>query len=63
MGRKRRKRDLDGQMAFGIGDCLSTEGGEVNGRDRRGQGSQKPVKRKQEPVSREDGLIPLVIPR
>ena len=54
MGRKRRKRDLDGQMTFGFGDCLSAEGGEVNGRDRRGQGSQKPVKRKQEPVSRED---------
>ena len=54
MGRKRRKRDLDGQMTFGLGDCLSAEGGEVNGRDRRGQGSQKPVKRKQEPVCRED---------
>ena len=54
MGRKRRKRDLEGQMTFGFGDCLSAEGGEVKGRDRRGQGSQKPVKRKHEPVCRED---------
>ena len=54
MGRKRRKRDLDGQMTFGFGDCLSAEGGEVNGRDRRGQGSQKPMKREQEPAYGKD---------
>ena len=41
-------------MTFDFGVCLSAEGGEVNGRDTRGQGSQKPVKRKHEPADRED---------
>jgi hypothetical protein len=54
MGRKRRKRDPEGQMTFGFGDSLSAEGGEVKGRDRRGQGSQKPVKREQEPAQGKD---------
>ena len=54
MGRKRRKRDLEGQMTFGLGDCLSAEGGEVKCRDRRGQGSQKPMKREQEPAQGKD---------
>ena len=54
MGRKRRKRDPEGQMTFGFGDCLSAEGGEVKCRDRRGQGSQKPMKRKQEPAQGKD---------
>ena len=54
MGRKRRKRDFDGQMTFGFGVCLPAEGGEVNGRERRGQGSQKPMKREQEPAKSKD---------
>ena len=54
MGSKRKKRDPESQMTFDFGVCLSAEGGEVNGRDTRGQGSQKPVKREHEPADRED---------
>ncbi len=41
-------------MTFDFGTYLSAEGGEVKGRDTRGQGSQKPVKRELEPADRED---------
>ena len=41
-------------MTFDFGGNLSAEGGEVKGRDTPGQGSQTPVKRKHEPVRRED---------
>lgn len=54
MGKKRKKRDAEGQMTFDLRDNLSAEGGEVKGRDTLGQGSQTPVKRKHEPVRRED---------
>ena len=54
MGRKRKKRDPESQMTFDFGTYLSAEGGEVKGRDTRGQGSQKPVKRELEPADRED---------
>ena len=54
MGKKRKKRDAEGQMTFDLRGNLSAEGGEVKGRDTLGQGSQTPVKRKHEPVRRED---------
>ena len=54
MGKKRKKRDAEGQMTFDLCGNLSAEGGEVKGRDTLGQGSQTPVKRKHEPVRRED---------
>ena len=54
MGKKRKKRDAEGQMTFDLCGNLSAEGGEVKGRDALGQGSQTPVKRKHEPVRRED---------
>jgi hypothetical protein len=54
MGKKRKKRDAEGQMTFDLCGNLSAEGGEVKGRDTLGQGSQTPMKRKHEPVRRED---------
>ena len=46
MGRKRKKRDAEGQMLLFIDyrRNLTTEGGEVKSRGTVGQGSQKPVK-------------------
>lgn len=41
-------------MTFDFAPCSSAEGGEVKCRDTRGRGSQKPMKRKREPVVRED---------
>lgn len=41
-------------MTFDFAPCSSAEGGEVKGRDTCGRGSQKPVKRKHEPVHTED---------
>ena len=54
MGRTRRKRDGESQMTFDFGVNLTAEGGEVKSRDALAQGSQKPVKRKQEPAYTED---------
>ena len=54
MGNTRRTRRDERQMTFDFAPCSSAEGGEVKCRDTRGRGSQKPVKRKQEPVVRED---------
>lgn len=54
MGRKRKKRDAEGQMTFDLCGNLTAEGGEVKGRDTLGQGSQTPMKRKHEPVRGED---------
>lgn len=54
MGNKRKKSEVEGQMLFDFCGGLSAEGGEVKCRDMRGQGSQKPVKRKHEAERRED---------
>ena len=54
MGNTRRTRRDERQMTFDFAPCSSAEGGEVKCRDTRGRGSQKPVKRKQEPVHTED---------
>lgn len=54
MGRKRKKRDDGSQMTFDFSGNLSAEDGEVKRRDTLAQGSQTPVKRKQEPAYAED---------
>ena len=54
MVRKRKKRDVEGQLSFDFSGSLTVGGGEVECRDTTVQGSQKTMKRRQGPELREN---------